>query len=263
MNGMKQHMGVWFPSFEQHMTEWMSKKNRLVDGKGTYQYHKLEKALTFVKQFRSAVDIGAHVGTWSMHLAKRFAALHAFEPISLHRKCFQRNLEGATAAVAVYPYACGNENRKVTMLTENGSSGNTKIVSGEGDTDLIRLDDMAILNVDFMKLDCEGYELFALQGAEQTILRDKPCIVVEQKHDFASKNYSIKDRAAIPWLVERGAVLRAEVSGDYILSWDDAPVQTDTGRDDVRARLVSQEFIVTSEPGGVPIEIVSGEESTQ
>jgi hypothetical protein len=73
----------------------MIKRNAVVDGNLPYQYHKLVAAMKFVRSFRVAINVGAHVGMWSMHLARRFDHVFAFEPIPLHRACFTGNVSHA------------------------------------------------------------------------------------------------------------------------------------------------------------------------
>jgi FkbM family methyltransferase len=229
--GMKQHMGVWFPAHEQHMCDWISERMRrhpeeLVDGKGTYQYHKLLSAMKWVKNFRVAVDVGAHVGLWSMHLAKRFEHVHAFEPVKLHRQCFMENVPPPTNTnTTLYPIALGEAAGMVNIATTKGSSGDTKVVKGEGSTTLKRLDDIFDEGsadhdkVDFVKVDCEGYEIFVLRGGAELLQRCKPCVIVEQKPGFA-RRFDAPETGAVSYLQEMGAVLRKEIGGDFILSWD-------------------------------------------
>lgn len=214
---MKQLGGVWLPDGETHLVDWMKKTNRLVDGKLTYQYHKLEAALGYVKEWRGAVDVGAHCGLWSMHLADRFALLYAFEPVAAHRECFNMNVLGA-AGVYLHPCALGESDGSVSIHTAPTSSGDSW-VNGRGEIPLRRLDDFGITDVDFLKLDCEGYELFALRGAEETLIRCRPCVIVEQKPGRAQK-FGLPERGAVDYLQKLGAKLRKEMSGDFILSWD-------------------------------------------
>jgi FkbM family methyltransferase len=211
--------GVWLPDGETHLVEWMRKTNRIVDGKLTYQYHKLEEALRWVKQFRVAVDVGAHCGLWAMHLAKAFQTLHAFEPVAAHRECLLSNLAGAPN-VHLYPAALGECDGRVSIHTAPTSSGDSWVdLSRDGDIPLIRLDPLLLQEVDFIKLDCEGYELFALRGGEETLLRCRPCVIVEQKPGRAQK-YGRAETEAVSYLQGLGAKLRREMSGDFILSWD-------------------------------------------
>ena len=221
---MKNYQGVWLPDGEKHLIEWMQKTNKLVDGKQTYQYGKLETALQWVKDWRTAVDVGAHCGLWSMHLVKRFCAVHAFEPVAAHRECFDanvpitRNERGRAINPVLYPCALGDREGRVSIHTAPTSSGDSW-VDGEGDIPLRKLDDFDLQDVDFIKLDCEGYELLALRGAEQTLLRCRPCVIVEQKPNRAQK-FGLPETGAVDYLEILGAKLRREIAGDFILSWD-------------------------------------------
>lgn len=213
---LKQVGGIWLPEAEQHLVAWMTRRNEVVDGRLSYQHHKLLAAMQHVRHFRRALDVGAHCGLWSMHLVKRFAAVEAFEPVLLHRQCFVRNVR--LDNVTLYPVALGAEPRGVSMVTEPTSSGDTR-VGGAGDIPLERLDALLpdLDDVDFVKLDCEGSELPALQGAETILLRCRPTICVEQKPGHAQR-FGLPERGAVTWLQERGWVLRAELSGDFILT---------------------------------------------
>ncbi len=217
MNGhIKQVGGIWLPAHETHMVDWMRKMNQVVDGKLTYQKDKRDLALSYVKNFRTAVDIGAHCGTWSMWLAQKFAHLHAFEPVALHRECFALNVAGLN--VTLHDCALGSKDGSIAMHTSAGSSGDSW-VDGDGDIPLRRLDDLNLQDVDFMKLDCEGGELPALWGAENTLNRCHPVVIVEQKPGHAQK-YGLPETGAVDYLQSLGAILRTSKSGDYILSWD-------------------------------------------
>jgi FkbM family methyltransferase len=217
MSDLKQWRGLWLPAHETHLIEWMEKNGKVVDGKPTYQFHKLEAALKWCKRFRSAIDVGAHCGLWAMHLAKRFNYVYAFEPVALHRRCLVGNIDGH-GNVLIAACALGDREGSVSIRTANTSSGDSW-VDGEGEIPLKRLEDFAPVEVDFMKLDCEGYELFALRGGEEILKRDRPCVIVEQKPGRAQK-FGLKETEAVDYLQSLGAKLRATMSGDYILSWD-------------------------------------------
>jgi len=228
--------GVWLPDHEVHLVEWMQKRNEVVDGRLTYQYHKLTAALAHVKQFRVAVDVGAHCGLWSMHLVKRFQLVHAFEPVAAHRECFGQNVitcqreEGDCNAceyprgpcerghVFLYPCALGEQPGRVSMNSAATSSGDTLVAEGD-DVEMRTLDSFYLQEVDFIKLDCEGYELFALNGGEETLKRCRPCVIVEQKPGKAQQ-FGLGETDAVAYLQGLGARLRQVIAGDYILSWD-------------------------------------------
>lgn len=216
---MKQAHGWHLPDHERHLIEWMNHaKNRrdIVDGRVMYQGVKQRAAMSHVKAFRTAVDVGAHCGLWSFYLAKQFDAVHAFEPVAAHRECFMENVKAPN--VQLYDVALGEKAGNVSIQTKTGSSGDSW-VSGSGPIPLRTLDEFALDNVDFVKIDTEGHELFVLRGAEDTLKRCKPTIIVEQKPGRAQL-HGLNERDAIPYLQSLGAVLRKEISGDFIFTWD-------------------------------------------
>lgn len=213
---MKLHQGVWLPDHEVHMIDWMNKSGEIVNGRGTYQIKKLREALKYVKNFRVAVDVGAHVGFWSMHLVRVFASVCAFEPVKEHADCFRANVQ--TANYDLYECALGSAEGRVKLQTPAGSSGGTHIV-GEGNTTMVTLDSFELQNVDFIKIDCEGWELEVLKGARQTLRRCKPCVIVEQKLHIMQANYGETGQPALGYLYDMGAVQRRVISGDYIFTF--------------------------------------------
>jgi len=215
-----QRFDQWaFPDGEAHLPIWMEAKNQRVLGRLTYQYHKYEFAMKHVKNRRVAVDIGAHIGLWSYFMAKDFKDLAAFEPMQKHRECWIENMAGVNNA-EVYSCALGAQKGRVKIENRTfGSTGDTGVVPNEsGDTEIMRLDDFNFREVDFIKIDCEGYELAVLQGAVETIKRCKPCIVVEQKGDMALK-YGFEKFEALDFLKSIGAKQVGAISGDYIMTF--------------------------------------------
>lgn len=170
--------------------------------------------MEYVKNFNFAIDIGGHCGLWSMQMIPKFKRVVAFEPIPHHRECFVKNAPEAE----LIPYALGEKEAEVLLKTKASSSGDTK-VSEDGDVkaEVKTLDSYDFQDVGFIKIDTEGYELFILKGAEQTIKRCKPVLIVEQKPSKASK-YGVGDTDAVPWLEARGYKLKDTISGDYIFA---------------------------------------------
>jgi len=230
------HQGVYLPDGETHLTAWMDKAGEIVDGRGTYQIAKLRKALSFCRGFRTAVDVGAHCGLWSMQLVKQFSSLYAFEPVEAHRECFCHNLPGLTAKwviddnedrmagasgsvgacrVDMYAYALGEQHGSIRIETAPTSSGDSRI-GGPGDIPMHTLDSFALSEVDFIKIDTEGYELPILRGAAETIKRDMPVIIVEQKPGHA-QHFGFRETEAVDYLLGLGYKTAAVMSGDYVM----------------------------------------------
>lgn len=209
----------WFPNNEEHLQEWMTQRNDVRHGRLTYQAHKYDEALKHTKQRRLAIDVGAHVGLWSFLMAHDFKNVAAFEPMPAHLDCWRENMKKKKNATS-YHFALGAQAGMVSIETRTAnSSGDTGISAHEGPITMRTLDSFDFRMVDLIKIDCEGYEAFVLHGAEKTLLRCKPCVIVEQKRDM-SLAYGLDSLEAVRYLEGLGAVQRASISGDYILSWE-------------------------------------------
>lgn len=217
---MKQSHGWWFPDHEVHLIDWMnSKKNKItLNGRCAYQGQKQVAALKHCRQFRTAIDVGAHVGLWSYNLAHAFEQTVAFEPVAAHRECFEKNVtwkEVHKDHIHLVPYALGAEAGMVGIDSEPGSSGNSTVVQ-TGEIEMRTLDSFSWTEVDLIKIDTEGYERNVILGAERTIKTWKPAVVVEQKREM-SMRFGGKPLDAVELLREWGYVIAEEISGDYFM----------------------------------------------
>lgn len=220
---MKQALGWWFPDHEKHLIEWMGDPaNRvMLNGRVAYQGRKQQAALAAAHRFkgrelRTAIDVGGHIGLWSYNLAAAFDQVHAFEPVAYLRECFAQNVQAEN--VTVHPVALGAAEGSVSMHTTADSTGDSW-VKGEGDIPMYTLDSFSLTSVDLIKIDCEGYEELVLRGAEATIARDKPVIIVEQKRQMASR-FGLQPLGAVKFLRTLGYVINAELGGDFIMAAD-------------------------------------------
>ena len=66
-----------------------------------FEIDKLERALGHCHRWRTAVDGGAHIGTWSAYLARRFSTVLAFEPAPDAFECLIQNTAGLDNVVAL------------------------------------------------------------------------------------------------------------------------------------------------------------------
>lgn len=214
---MKQVHGWYFPAAETHFPEML--ENSIKKG-GPAEYQQPVRLLSFkhAKSNRVAIDVGANVGLWSRDLVKHFEQVIAFEPIAFLRECLKKNVIASN--LTIESVALGHKEGKVNMIIEEWSTGHTHVDpnSTDGDTKIITLDSLDLQIVDYIKIDCEGFEYRVLQGGEQTIKRCKPVIVVEQKpHDAYSKEYG--RYAAVDLLKSWGLVRLGQVNDDWIMGW--------------------------------------------
>lgn len=147
----------------------------------TYQLSEYNLAMSKVKNKRVAIDVGANLGIMSYRMVKDFEYVHAFEP--LFYEYLSKNVTAEN--FKVYPYAVGNEEKIETMRVGIYRSGGSNIVKTKTkdqtykDVNIVTIDSFNIKNVDFMKIDVEDYELYALLGSLNTIKEFKPTILIE------------------------------------------------------------------------------------
>lgn len=206
---MKQVGGWWLPAAERHLVPFLQRDRG-------YQAKHRAAALKHVRQWRVAVDIGAHVGLWAKDLAERFEQVVAFEPIPLHRDCFARNVTAPN--VYLHSVALGDAAGKVAMDWDGANTGHTRVKEGAaGDVTVQTLDMFHGLPAcDFIKVDAEGYEAKILRGARETILRHRPVINVEQKRWVYPGEHQY---SAIEYLASLGMVQLDRVSDDIVMGW--------------------------------------------
>ncbi len=82
---MKLHGGWAYPDVDDFM--W---RQQAIDG--GYQTDHLTEAMRYVTDRSVALDGGAHVGTWSLHLSRLFRRVIAVEPAPDTCECLRANM---------------------------------------------------------------------------------------------------------------------------------------------------------------------------
>jgi len=210
--------GWWLPKEDQHFEGYFSQSVQVGD-KRLYQPQHIDRCFHHIKNRKhTAIDIGGHCGFWSFYLGGNFKKVYAFEPVEIFRECFKKNIPHGN--VELLPVALGNENGFVSMNVELENTGATHVSSNTNDLDKVelkKLDDYELTDVDFIKIDVEGYENQVVLGAKETLLRNKPIIIVEQKG--FSDRFNETQFEAVDTLKSYGAKVIDQVVKDYILSW--------------------------------------------
>ena len=143
-----------------------------------------------------AVDVGAHVGYFTVNLAAAVGEhghVYAFEPFPPNADLLRRSIKenGYENRVSLRGSAAGarSERAWLAFARETLNTGGAYLLSAihsrtEGhDTlpiDVVALDDLPLRRpVRFVKMDCEGAEPQVLAGARQVIGHDRPTILTE------------------------------------------------------------------------------------
>lgn len=179
----------------------------------------LEIALSHVKSRRTAVDVGAHIGRFTKVLAGRFDSVIAIEPMPVNQVGWRKRLEGIPnarlieAAAADYSGMCrmdGPEHWKFHYAVPDES----------GDVETVTIDSLNIKHLDFLKVDCEGGDTLVLRGAEKTLRRCHPVVMVESIARLEAR-YGLPEGAPITFLEGLGYQLVDKFHVDHILTLEE------------------------------------------
>lgn len=133
-------------------------------------------------QKRVAVQAGGHLGVFPKVLSSYFTSVYTFEPAF---DLFAHLCHNAPEPnIFKFQAALGDARRMVGLSRvrrdgkPNSHEGITH-VAGDGPIPTLRIDDLGLPVCDLIQLDLEGWELYALRGAVQTIARCRPVLSVE------------------------------------------------------------------------------------
>lgn len=142
-----------------------------------------------IKPGSIAIDAGAHIGTHTIAMARYVGnegTVWAFEP---QRKIYRelvKNLQlNGIKNVQTRLNALGNEEKLVGIgKVPLGNEAATQICSCNETlenevVDMITLDSLNLSNVSLIKIDVEHSEDLVLEGARETIKRNRPAIIIE------------------------------------------------------------------------------------
>ncbi len=161
-----------------------------------------------------AVQAGGACGIWPARLAGYFEQVITFEPCAANFECLQANCE-PFANIRAINAALGRAPCRMRLARdafEDGNAGAWYLAAGD-DVEVMTIDSLALDACDLIMLDVEGFELEALIGAEQTISRFRPMIVLEQKQ---LPHMAGDARDAGRWLESRGYSARMQSHNDVV-----------------------------------------------
>ena len=136
---------------------------------------------------KNCVDVGSHVGFWSKDFTELFEYTYAFDPIPQVRECYVKNITNSN--YTLYPYGLGKEEKKISVLYSPKETGNTHASEkGNLDVEIKTLDSFNLDNIDYIKIDAEGYEIEVVEGAKNLIEKCKLFIHINRKKVMVKQN---------------------------------------------------------------------------
>jgi FkbM family methyltransferase len=142
-----------------------------------------------------AIDAGANVGMYTLRLSQLYDSVVAFEPNpALACELQDAHLPNVRVIQVALSDAAGKAELRMPLQNGRPLSGWATVEAAEFSSDetasiavdIARLDDYALGNVTFMKIDVEGHELALMAGAMKTVARDRPILLCEAKGENAA-----------------------------------------------------------------------------
>jgi len=183
----KEINGWWLPTKDSYFQKFV--EDNPTRKRNGFCRQNLEHAFRYVKNWRTAIDIGAHIGFWARDMREHFAHVHCFEPAEDVWACLVKNM-AEYDNVTLHHLAVGETPGHCTVCDDPTRPGNTgsRFVNPAGtESAIVSIDTMAFTEVDFMKIDVEGFEPMVLRGARKTIARCKPVIIMETDKQFSNR----------------------------------------------------------------------------
>lgn len=173
-------------------------------------FHEVKELLflhSFLKRSHVVLDVGANQGEFSLFTAKRVSAggVYAFEPLPNMFQRLSTNIKvNGYQHVKALELAIGKTDGRLTIVDPSTDNEGVASAYWNGqtgrrfDVNMRSLDSCWLEfqwpRVDLIKLDIEGGEWFALQGARQILETFRPTVLIEfNARSYAAASYTTAD----------------------------------------------------------------------
>lgn len=176
--------------------------NNTVLSLGDYEPLEFDMVSRIINYMKEGVffDVGANLGWYTMNVKKQNPQMKvcAFEPIAETFNKLKRNMELNRLEVVMYNIGLYKEDTTLKFYYDtvvSGASSMQNLRENSETREIIckveRLDDFVeshnIENIDFIKCDVEGSELFVYEGGIESIKKYKPVIFSEMLRKWSAK----------------------------------------------------------------------------
>lgn len=205
---------------------------RIIAGRGIFERRSFDNFMRHVRGKDIAIDVGAHVGSWTIGMSRLFSTVMSFEPHPANRTYLKRNIERAGANnVLVYPQALIDQPRLKQQFTISAAgttrnSGMPYLSSAACEPGVpvkcATLDSfannfaLAGRRVDAIKVDVEGLELAVVMGGRKIIDEFKPAVMLEI-NDWCGR-YGIHPEEIFDHMSDLGYRMAARSRHDYVFT---------------------------------------------
>jgi len=177
--------------------------------------------LPYVKNKNIMIQAGGNCGFILSTFVDHFDFIYTFEPDAVNFYCLSQNV---TADHVFKIQACLGEFNGTTRVQQLDRGDRPHDiggvhVAGEGYLPLISIDSLNLPGCDLLQLDIEGFELNALKGAINTIIKYKPVLCVELCEPWLNR-YGNTSSEVLEFIQNLGYTQIGTYGVDYIFTCD-------------------------------------------
>ncbi len=157
------------------------------DTNNFYEHEILDKWNKYLSNVKVILDIGANIGNHSIYWSQfdNIEKIIAFEAVKSIYEILARNVNNNNIAkIELHNLAVGEKDgyAEIDKFDKNNYGSTSLKVVDESEIKIVSVDNFLSnkdLQIDFVKIDVEEFEVFVLNGMKHTIAKDKPIIWVE------------------------------------------------------------------------------------
>ncbi len=151
------------------------------------------------------VDVGAHVGHWTVRAAAKGAEVIAIEADPVTAARLQENLDLNELDAVIFNVAAWDEHTELHLNRQHDYDyDGTNQVRPEGDGELVKalpLDSVlyVLSRIDLVKVDVEGADMQVLRGMAKTVARTRPVLFIEDHSVYGYFDRADLDALLTEW----------------------------------------------------------------
>lgn len=218
----------YLPQMRSGLKSWLINLAKILLQRNGFEPKMVRLFQTLIKDSDTVIDIGANIGCTSLLFGELAQQVVSFEPSPSTFALLSQNIARSQLPnIELYNCALGSSKMtsQITYAKSNRSGGfvaNKTTIKIDHITEKIQVEkldnliqELNINQVDFIKIDVEGFELEVIKGAIEVITKFQPIVVLELNHWCLNALQRISVPDFLDYLLSIFPILYAIEDGNY------------------------------------------------
>jgi FkbM family methyltransferase len=172
---------VWVVANDTHISQWVKEHGTLACDPHLFG---IMKQWLDIPEVSTIWDIGANIGDHTIFYLSLGKNVVAIEPNPIAFKCLEHNCPQAI----LHNIAASNQPGVLSFAQHDNVGASYIGADGTLNVSAVSLDSMNLPDPQFVKMDVEGWEPYAIAGMSETLKRCKPKVFVEVNKSALARN---------------------------------------------------------------------------